>query len=82
MLIHAISTSPTRVSYRGLLLRGGDFPLSLVALPRYDVMLRSGQSRVNVDPDSMRWELDPGEDMPLNRSFQFQKRRLVPKAVL
>ena len=51
-------------------------------MPRYDVMLRSGQSRVNVDPDSMRWELDPGEDMPLNRSFQFQKRRLVPKAVL
>ena len=65
---------PTGVSYRGLLLRGGDFSLSLVALPRYDVMLRSGQSRVNVEPDSMRWELDPGEDTPLNKLFQFQKR--------
>jgi hypothetical protein len=34
-----------------------------MALPRYDIVLRSGQTRANVDPDLLRWQLDPGEDL-------------------
>ena len=48
----------------------------MLILPRYDVVLRSGQSRANVDVSEMRWMLEPREDMPYVRQFHtalFQK---------